>query len=944
MTAQREEPFVGPRPFEPNDRRIFFGRDDEVKDLTALAVFHRVLLLHAQSGAGKTSLINTKLVPTLIEDGFDVLPPARVSGSVPAGVDVANVFVFNLAMSLGGHPQALPELARLPLARVLQRRLENDPALFRAPEDLPVAGAARAPMLIIDQFEELFTTHADRWREREAFFEAVAESLRAIPNLRVMFSMREDRIAELDPYAWLLPQGIDSRYRLELLREDAARDAIALPVTLFGRTFEATAVDKLVRELLATKIDHPEGGSVTVQGEFVESVQLQIVCQRLWRQLDPSVTVITTDHLLQFGDVATAIIQFYEETVRDAAVSHDYPEELIHLECSRYVTPSGKRGVIEQQRQSTGRLRNDIVQTLEDEHLLRSEPRGGSRWYELAHDRLVDPILKRRESNKDFQALITATELLERTQGSGEPERRPGESLVLGALTPEFASRLRLSKQEIAFLAAEVVWGGGAEVEKWTAALVKEDAATVADTLDREATHRDRPAVVRQMIARALGFVPGSGAVRHLVRLALDDPDEGVREAAALSLARLDDPVLTGQVMDALETAARRRTARAALAHMRNESVIATLGHGALLEKPAVRLERAWSQIPWRNRVTLTGDLARLRIRRSGASILYMALSAGFFAAFTTAATRWFPAWWGRTLGQSPDEPQWFAGIFQGLWGGFVWASFIVGTIAIGEAVFKRFRNTWWHNPTLMRCLMGVAGGFVGGLGILASIFGVYTLEALVATSWLPTLDRSLAVCSLQTRYCLVHPLYGVFLGLGIAAGVCVLRRTPRWESFFRGHLTEDPHWPKMQRMDSLARPDRCRALAQPSVLLDHVARARRRRRVCARSHGRSAAGSHRLHGGIADDLRGRRGRARRVHLRGAPDEGRDSHPAGARLNARRLESRGGLCAHPRARGQPPARRRTQARAGDRGRRHARRRVRGGPHRPRRARADRGVR
>jgi hypothetical protein len=514
--------------------------------------------------------------------------------------------------------------------------------------------------------------------------------------------------------------------------------------------------------------------------------------------------VITTDHLLQFGDIATAITQFYEDTVRDAAVSHDYPEERIHLECSRYVTPSGKRGGIERQPQSTGRLPNDVVQMLEDEHLLRSEPRGGSRWYELAHDRLVDPILKRREGNKDFQALITATELLERARGSGGPERRPGESLVLGALTPDFASRLRLSKRELVFLAAEVVWDGGAEVEKWMMALIEEDAATVADALDREATHPDRPTVVRETLARALGYVPGSSAVRRLVRLALEDPDEVVREAAAVSLARLDDPGLNAEVMDGLQTAGRRRPARAALAHMRNKSVIAAAGQGALLEKPAVHLERAWSQIPWLNRVLLTGDLARLRIRRSGASILYMALSAGFFAAFTTAATRWFPAHWGHTLGQAPGESQGFAGVFQELWGGFLWASFIVATIALGEAVFKRFRNTWWHNATLMRCLMGVAGGFVGGLGILASVFGVYTLEALIATKWLTEPVRSLAVCSFETHYCLVHPLYGVFLGLGIAAGVCVLRRTSKWDAFFKGHLAEDPHWPKMQRMDSL--------------------------------------------------------------------------------------------------------------------------------------------
>jgi hypothetical protein len=164
VTAQREEPFVEPRPFEPNDARIFFGRDDEVKDLAALAVFHRVLLLLAQSGAGKTPLINTKLLSKLVEEGFDVLPPARVSGGVPAGVDVLSVFVFSLAMSLGGFTEAVLRLARLSLVEALQRRLADDATIFQSAGVHRAARTARGPILAIDQFEELFTTRADLWR------------------------------------------------------------------------------------------------------------------------------------------------------------------------------------------------------------------------------------------------------------------------------------------------------------------------------------------------------------------------------------------------------------------------------------------------------------------------------------------------------------------------------------------------------------------------------------------------------------------------------------------------------------------------------------------------------------------------------------------------------------------------------------------------------------
>ena len=61
----------------------------------------RLLLFYAQSGAGKSSLINTRLIPSLQEKDFVVLPVGRVSGELPAGVErVDNIFAFNLMLGI----------------------------------------------------------------------------------------------------------------------------------------------------------------------------------------------------------------------------------------------------------------------------------------------------------------------------------------------------------------------------------------------------------------------------------------------------------------------------------------------------------------------------------------------------------------------------------------------------------------------------------------------------------------------------------------------------------------------------------------------------------------------------------------------------------------------------------------------------------------------------
>ena len=74
--------YVGPQPFEERDKPIFFGRDREARDLLSMIIANNLVLVYAQSGAGKTSLINAGLIPLLKENQFEVLPVARVRGII----------------------------------------------------------------------------------------------------------------------------------------------------------------------------------------------------------------------------------------------------------------------------------------------------------------------------------------------------------------------------------------------------------------------------------------------------------------------------------------------------------------------------------------------------------------------------------------------------------------------------------------------------------------------------------------------------------------------------------------------------------------------------------------------------------------------------------------------------------------------------------------------
>ena len=174
----------------------------------------RLVLFYAQSGAGKSSLINARLVPGLEERGFAVLPVARVSGQSALGETAANLFTYNLLLSLEPGDQARPDLAEKTLKDYLAALPVEESEPVEPVEEL-AEGGYQPLVLVIDQFEEIFTTHPEAWEQRRPFFEQINDAMQVDPNLWIVLSMREDYIAALDPYARYVPNRFRTRYYME---------------------------------------------------------------------------------------------------------------------------------------------------------------------------------------------------------------------------------------------------------------------------------------------------------------------------------------------------------------------------------------------------------------------------------------------------------------------------------------------------------------------------------------------------------------------------------------------------------------------------------------------------------------------------------------------------------------------------------------------------------
>jgi hypothetical protein len=111
---------------------------------------------------------------------------------------------------------------------------------------------------VLDPFEELFTSFPERWRDRAPFFEQLQKVLDDDKLLRLVLVMREDYVAELDPYRDLLPERLRTRMRLERLHHDAALAAVTGPLR-GARRFAPGVAEQLVEELCRIRMETGSG-------------------------------------------------------------------------------------------------------------------------------------------------------------------------------------------------------------------------------------------------------------------------------------------------------------------------------------------------------------------------------------------------------------------------------------------------------------------------------------------------------------------------------------------------------------------------------------------------------------------------------------------------------------------------------------------------------------
>jgi|CXWL01.1.fsa_nt_gi tetratricopeptide (TPR) repeat protein len=398
--------YPGVRPFrdKPEEQALFFGRKPEIEQLHLRVLSVSLLVQFAKSGLGKTSLLQAGLFPLLRQKPF--LPVlVRLNQEEPLVHSVAK------AVENACHSEALEFTVG-----DTSGPWEFLASTFVWREDLLLT-----PVLVFDQFEEVFTLRSKEFREELAReLAALAsgnppERLRAartgisqehdskarvhLPKVKIIISLREKYLGALEEFSHAIPQLFEERLRLGPISELGAREAIEEPAHKPARAdgapygspsfeFEPQAIESIIAFLKG-------------KSGIIELFQLQLLCQhaedlvvdksksKLQVQTEP-IQIALTD-LGGTKGFASVLERFYKNTIDKLPKSQ---RSKVRLLCEEgLLNSNGHRLPLDKEQiHSDYQVTEESLKILVSARLLVCEPRLDSIFYEISHDRLAESI------------------------------------------------------------------------------------------------------------------------------------------------------------------------------------------------------------------------------------------------------------------------------------------------------------------------------------------------------------------------------------------------------------------------------------------------------------------------------------------------------------------------------------------------------------------------
>ena len=432
-----ENTFLGLQPYTEADAYRFKGRTEETQELFRLIVRNDYTVCYAESGEGKTSLLNAGVFPLLRQnmffpiaitftsddyqrtpDSFDTIIDRCITDSI-AEYNEKNKGI-NIEYKL-----CSTDFQDTDRQSALQHELSNY-SWWKLRNYKPQAmGLTFMPVFVFDQFEEVFnlpgsivwTKKFFDWLEdvssnscpdeivnkvrgiigNDAPFPAIKEE----KDFKAVFSLRKEFIGELDYWSMqkcFIPSLKDNRYCLKALTYDGAKKVMTQQ-----QRFEETKVEQVLRYFVQQYSREPEK-TIAENLPVTPALLLSVVCDS-WEK---DINFFSGKDVDEIGQSLNIILErFYDEAIGSVVNELSQQEGNSQAEAIRkdietaifaLVDGNGKR--VRRKSSELSHLDFDAKykEILSDNRIIKISKVDGEDYVEVVHDVLCPIIAKRKEN------------------------------------------------------------------------------------------------------------------------------------------------------------------------------------------------------------------------------------------------------------------------------------------------------------------------------------------------------------------------------------------------------------------------------------------------------------------------------------------------------------------------------------------------------------------
>lgn len=411
-----------------HEGEVIYGRDQEIQSLSLYVINNTQTVLYGKSGIGKSSIINAGVFPAARNEGLYPIP-------IRLKHDSETSYASQIRMAF--------EKSGIGIKKILDPIDESNETLWEFLHrntffDLTTGFQVR-PLIVLDQFEEIFTLQKEE-KKIESFFSELADLLNEVTPayiannthseqsettqgaagsgftldfgvegdgneatkayvseslFNIVFTIREDFLSYLERYTKYIPVMKTNRFALLPINGEQAKDIIMKPV----EGLVDIDVAKLIIEKVTGRTDSTVGDAAEIE---VDAAVLSLFLSRLYIKKGeaPKITAAIVN------EFSKAIIKdFYVESVSDLPVA-----DIEKLE-DQLLTYDGRRNNVSYHDLICEGISDQVIKTLvEERKLLRQFSYQNDMRIEFIHDILCPIVDDRVDDREQIAKEIAAKE------------------------------------------------------------------------------------------------------------------------------------------------------------------------------------------------------------------------------------------------------------------------------------------------------------------------------------------------------------------------------------------------------------------------------------------------------------------------------------------------------------------------------------------------------